>query len=143
MLFKFTAAFLLLGLTVLINAVGLTVLMRRLHLANVHADPGPWSSIWLLIRLAAGVVAVHILAISLWAGFYWWENCLEDFQTALYFSIITYTTVGYGDVVLTSEWRLLAGVEALTGILMCGLSTGYFFAIVNRLHTLRAPRDPG
>ena len=138
MLFKFTAAFLLLSLTVLINATGLIVLMRRLHLQTVNPNPGIWPSSGLLIRIAASLIVIHTLAISMWAGFYVWQNCLPDFPTALYFSAITYTTVGYGDIVLTPEWRLFSGVQALTGILMCGLSTGYFFAIVNRLHTFRA-----
>jgi hypothetical protein len=46
---------------------------------------------------------------------------------------VTYTTVGYGDLVLPEQWRLLGPVEGLTGILMCGLSTGFFFALVSRL----------
>lgn len=65
---------------------------------------------------------------------------MPDFQSALYFSAITYTTTGYGDFVLPPEWRLVGGVEALTGILMCGWSTGFFFAIVNRLYE-RRPDD--
>ena len=47
---------------------------------------------------------------------------------------MTYTTTGYGDLVLPKEWRLVGGVEALTGILMCGWSTGFFFVIVSRIH---------
>ncbi|MGH8045917.1 MAG: potassium channel family protein [Chthoniobacterales bacterium] len=130
--FKIAAAFILLALTVFINVAGLTWTMHRLNIAKIGADLRLWSSSWLLIRLAACVVAIHVVAISIWAGFYVWQGCLPDFHTSLYFSIITYTTVGYGDVVLTPDWRLLSGVEALTGILMCGLSTGYFFAVVHR-----------
>ena len=54
--------------------------------------------------------------------------------SALDFSAVTYTTTGYGDLVLAEGRRLLGAVEALTGILMCGWSTGFFFAIVNRLY---------
>jgi hypothetical protein len=57
--------------------------------------------------------------------------------SAFYFSAVTYTTTGYGDVVLPADWRLLGGVEALTGILMCGWSTGFFFAIVDRIYQPR------
>ena len=49
-----------------------------------------------------------------------------------------HTTTGYGDVVLPQAWRLHGGIEALTGILMCGWSTGFFFAIVNRLYVRQA-----
>jgi hypothetical protein len=59
---------------------------------------------------------------------------MPDLASALYFSAVTYTTTGYGDLVLAEEWRLLGAVEALTGILMCGWSTGFFFAVVNRLY---------
>jgi hypothetical protein len=46
---------------------------------------------------------------------------------------VTYTTTGYGDLVLPIEFRLIGGVEALTGILMCGWSTGFIFAMVSRM----------
>jgi hypothetical protein len=58
---------------------------------------------------------------------------MQDIQSALYFSAVTYTTTGYGDLVLPPEWRLVGAVEALTGILMCGWSTGFFFAVVSRI----------
>ena len=64
--------------------------------------------------------------------------CLEGRDgrspSALYFSAVTYTTTGYGDLVLPEQWRLVGGVEALTGILMSGWSTGFFIAVVNRLY---------
>jgi hypothetical protein len=45
--------------------------------------------------------------------------------------------VGYGDLVLPVAWRLVGGIEALTGILMCGWSTGFFFSVVSRMHAAR------
>ena len=70
--------------------------------------------------------------------FYVLAGAMPDVAAALYFSAVTYTTTGYGDLVLPEGWRLVGGVEALTGILMCGLSTGFFFAIVNRLYEVRS-----
>jgi hypothetical protein len=55
-----------------------------------------------------------------------------DAESALYFSGVTYTSLGYGDLMLPKPWRMAASLETLTGILMCGLSTGLFFAIVMR-----------
>ena len=126
--------FYLLALTVLIHAVGWAILMRRLHRSRVLDDGRFGSRLWLLIRVAAWTVTIHCIEITVWAAFYWWKGCLSDFETSLYFAIVTYTTLGYGDVVLAEGWRVLAGVEALTGILMCGWSTGFFFAVVSRLY---------
>jgi voltage-gated potassium channel Kch len=75
--------------------------------------------------------------------FYVWTHALPDLQSALYFSAVTYTTTGYGDLVLPKEWQLVGAVEALTGILMCGWSTGFFVAVVGRMFTTVArPVNP-
>jgi hypothetical protein len=68
---------------------------------------------------------------------------MPDLPTALYFSCVTYTTTGYGDLVLAGEWRVLGGIEALTGILMCGLSTGMFFAVFARVFGLNFANERG
>ena len=71
------------------------------------------------------------------------EHGMPDLESAMYFSAVTYTTTGYGDLVLPAQWRLVGGVEALTGILMCGWSTGFFFAIVSRVFGPRLnPANP-
>ena len=66
--------------------------------------------------------------------FYLWRGCLPNAEAAFYFSGVTYTTVGYGDLVLAQPWRMLGPIESLMGVLMCGLSTGYFFVVVSRIH---------
>jgi hypothetical protein len=85
-----------------------------------------------MIGVAAWSVLLHLLQISAWAIFYEWHDAFEDVPSSFYFSAVTYTTTGYGDLVLPREWRLVGGVEALTGILMCGLSTGFFFAVFSK-----------
>ena len=62
------------------------------------------------------------------------QAAIADLQSAFYFSAVTYTTTGYGDVVLPPEWRVVGGIEALTGILMCGWSTALLFAVMTRIH---------
>jgi hypothetical protein len=95
------------------------------------ASPPPT---WLLVRVASWLVLLHLLEISLWALLDTWGHAIPDMHSALYFSSVTYTTVGYGDVVLPEGWRLAGGIEALTGILMCGWSTGFFFAILSTIY---------
>ena len=128
------SASILLALTVLVHAVGIMVLLRWVLRAHVQIGGRFRAMTWLLIRLAWLLIAVHLVEIAIWALFFWRERCLSDLESAFYFSGVTYTTVGYGDLVLPKEWRLLGPVEGLTGILMCGLSTGFFFAVLSRLY---------
>ena len=131
---KLLAAWSLLAVSVAIHATGMAVVLRRTLAVPVSADGRVWPVTWILIRVAWWLIILHLLEIAVWAIFYWWQQCLPDLESAFYFAGVTYTTVGYGDLVLPKEWRLLGPVEALTGILMCGLSTGFFFAMVSKIH---------
>ena len=138
------AASLLLALCVAIHAAGLMAVLRRFTGPSQLNSLGVFAGTWLLVRVAWWLIFIHLIQIAVWAMFYFLMRCLPDLETALYFSVVTYTTVGYGEVVLSKEWRLMAGVEALTGILMCGLSTGFFFAVLSRMRTmLPAAKDAG
>jgi hypothetical protein len=79
------------------------------------------------------MILLHLGEIGVFALIYVWRGAMGDVTSALYFSAVTYTTTGYGDLVLPATWRLVGAVEALTGILMCGWSTGFFFAVVSRV----------
>ena len=140
MVAKLAIAFLLLALSVLTHAAGLALVARRLPVGRVVPGLNFFAGVWLLIRLAAWVVVIHIIEITGWALFYWWKQCLQDLESSLYFSVVTYATLGYGDLTLVKGWRLLSGFEALTGILMCGWSTGFFFAVVSRMYTPSSKR---
>jgi hypothetical protein len=133
MLSKLLTAWGLMALCVAIHAGAVTSALRW---QGRHLRPAqrfwPWTL--RLIGVAAWIVLMHLVEITVWAFFYYWKGAIADLQDALYFSTVTYTTTGYGDVVLPEEWRLVGGVEALTGILMCGWSTGLFFAVVTRLY---------
>ena len=131
MVSKLLIAWCLLALTVTIHAAGLSAMLR--HVLPRMADRRFWPMTGLLVRVAWCLVLLHLAEISVWALFYWWQDCLPDAESSFYFSGVTYTTVGYGDLVLPLEWRLFGPVEGLTGILMCGLSTGFFFAVVTKL----------
>jgi hypothetical protein len=83
------------------------------------------------------LIVIHAIEIAVWAVFYWWQKCFPDAESSFYFAGVTYTTLGYGDLVLPREWRLLGPIEGLTGILMCGLSAGLFFAMASRIYAAR------
>jgi hypothetical protein len=121
----------LMAICVVIHAAGMAHLLRRVR-REASVSPQVWQVCGLLIRMASLIVGLHLVEITVWALAYAWRGAMDDLQSALYFSAVTYTTTGYGDVVLPANWRLVGAVEALTGILMCGWSTGFFFAIVSR-----------
>jgi len=127
-----TMAIGLVVVTVAIHAIGFSALLRAMIRSHALAAWGFRRVTLLVIGMTCWLILVHLAEISVWGLFYFWQGCLPDADSALYFSGITYTTVGYGDLVLPKQWRMLAPLEALTGILMCGLSTGLFFAVVSR-----------
>jgi Ion channel len=133
MLSKLLIAFCLMALCVVIHASGLASALRWWR-RRPRAAQGFWAWTGLFVGVAGWMIVLHLFEVTVWALFYVWADAIADVQVAFYFSAVTYTTTGYGDVVLPEEWRLLGGVEALTGILMCGWSTGFFFAIVSRMY---------
>jgi len=139
---KLLIAFSLMALCVAIHAMGLTAAFRWMPVRMERGTRQFWQATWMLIRLAGWTVLVHLLQIAVWAFHYAWDGALPDLASAFYFSAVTYTTTGYGDLVLPKEWRLVGGVEALTGILMCGLSTGLFFAVFMRIFGLHRESAP-
>ena len=123
----------LVALNVVVHAGGLALLLRALSKSHAAPPVRPWAITWLLIRTAWWLILIHLVEIAIWALFYLGRGAMPDAESAFYFSGVTYTTVGYGDMVLPEPWRILAPLEALTGVLMCGLSTGFFFAVVARI----------
>jgi hypothetical protein len=98
---------------------------------------------WILIRVVFGLLLLHLLQITVWAAFYNLRGCFPDFNTAIYYSATSYSTVGYGDVIPPPTWRIFGAIEAVTGVLMFGWSTGVLISVVNHLqsHFLRGPGD--
>jgi hypothetical protein len=133
MLSKLLIAFCLMALCVMIHASGMIVALRKMKASVDRLDGGFWPATGMLVGTAGWTLLLHLAQILVWAFFYAWRGAMPDLTTAAYFSAVTYTTTGYGDLVLPEEWRLVGGVEALTGILMCGLSTGLFFAVFTKI----------
>ena len=124
----------LVTLTLLFQSAGMALLIHwaRIYIARGIKNLWPFRSAVLMIRFSTAMIVLHILQISLWAVFYRWR-CLSSWESSFYFSSATYSTVGYGDIVLPEGWRLLGPVEGITGVLMCGLTVSCLFAIVARL----------
>lgn len=129
-----SAAIVLVTLTLSLQCAGMARLISwaRTSFAPGVLRLGPIRSAILMMRLMTAFIGLHVLEILLWTAFYRWL-CFPVWESAFYFSAASYATVGYGDVVLPQMWRTLGPVESIIGVLMCGLSAGFLFAIVSRL----------
>jgi hypothetical protein len=96
----------------------------------------------LMVRFTGLLVCLHLAQILLWTSFYRWK-CFATWESAFYFAAGEYATVG-SNLSLSQTWRPIGPVESVTGVLMCGLSAGFLFAVVTRLVALVDPEivDP-
>jgi voltage-gated potassium channel Kch len=98
------------------------------------------------IAVAALVMMMSLVALLeslLWAVAYLQVGAITGLEEALYFSIVTFTTLGYGDIVLDEGWRLLAALEAANGIIMFGWTTALIFTSVQRVYSrVKASQEP-
>jgi hypothetical protein len=127
----------LIAITVVIHAVGTTAWVR--HLSQKYSGNALGSgrrATLVLVNTALIVFALHTLEIVIWAVAYQLllpVNELASFEEAVYFSFVTFTTLGYGDITLNEGWRLLSGIEALNGILLVGWTTAMIFSVVQNI----------
>lgn len=142
MLLQLTLGAILISTTVAIHGVFMGTYLWRLRRARTPVARSFWPMIGILAHLAVWCVLAHVLEILVWAVFYTGAGVMPDLETAGYFSAVTYATIGYGDITPPVEWRLLASMEGLIGILMCAWSGGFIFAVVTRL-TAPAPEVVG
>ena len=129
---------LMIGTTVMIHAAMLDLIIR-------HARKGEnflktlVGALWRPVLSSCIVVSIfmaHIINIWLWATLYILLECppLESFSDALYFATVTYTTLGYGDIILSEPFRMLSGIEAANGFILFGWTTAFIFEIVSQLY---------
>jgi len=125
------------AITVILHAVGTIGWIH--HLARRYPEGqglGRMSSaLYVLLTTVVMAISLHALQIAIWATAYLVLVPTGDLQTmeqALYFSFVTFTTLGYGDITLSEGWRILSGIEALNGILLVGWTTALLFAVVQR-----------
>jgi voltage-gated potassium channel len=131
---RFFAELPLINLTLWLQSAGVAALVAwvRRALAGDIREMSAIRSAALVVRSTMAVVVLHGLEILLWAGFYRW-HCLPSWDSAIYFSASSYSTLGCHDVSLPSNWRTLGPLESVIGVLMCGISVSLLFAIVSRL----------
>ena len=102
---------------------------RRLGRAGVNF----WNDVGIVTLAISFALAAHLVDVALWAALFMFCGEFSGFGTAYYHSAVNYTTLGYGDLVMTPTWRLLGPLEAADGMLMFGVSTAIIFALTQRL----------
>ena len=105
-----------------------------------------WMGTRILITTGVVLLMMHVAQILAWAVTYRWlvpGEELYTFEKATYFSFVTFTTLGYGDITLSEDYRMLSGIQAVNGILLVGWSTAVLFAIVQRIWVTQAQQNNG
>lgn len=136
------AALGLLVVMVLIHGAGIVAVTKILQLEDrsLRAHRVDAKAFGLLTSIALWLFALHLLEIGVFALFYRSVGALPDVESALYFSVSAYSTLGQPDLNFPDEWRILGAIEGLVGFLLIGWSTAVFFADINKLLRERAPR---
>jgi len=123
--------------TVVIHAAGTMALIRglRRHFAHPVAILKNYKAITAQIWAAAVLMVLHVIEIHVWALAYLVAvpgEQLDTYEKVAYFSFVTFTSLGYGDIVLEGPERVLSGIEALNGMLLIGWSVALLFVVVQR-----------
>lgn len=120
-LFSFLAlATVMVVLTTSIHLGGLAALIALMRWREGHSNhvASAWWQMALILGVVQGLFFLHAVQIWVYAALYRFGGVIESFEEALYFSTSTFTTVGYGDIVLEPGWRVLAGIESANGFLL-------------------------
>lgn len=128
----------MIGLTVVIHAVGLDFIIRHAKFIEniVRSISLPFWKPLTGASIVICVFAVHIIQIWIWALLYYNLGAFPgiNFSDVLYFSTATYTTVGYGDIVASSAYKMLSAIEGANGFLLLGWTTAFIFELISRLY---------
>jgi len=124
--------------TVLMHAIGLLILGRGVRIAVVEElarDIHPLSprGVTLIVSVVLGLFIVHGLEIWSYAWLYTRLGAVESLRESVYFSTITYAAIGFSDDAIAQEWKLIAAIEGINGLLLIGWSTAFFVTVMGRL----------
>jgi hypothetical protein len=137
------AALLLASLVSYAVAMSLIVRVVARLIQKGYTGPGFWKNLAVVTLVMLITAAAHLTQIALWAVVFLLCGEISDFEKAFYFSAQNYTSLGYGDVLLSDRWRLLGPLEAINGLLFFGLSTALLFAVVSHLIANRLRAEVG
>lgn len=129
---------------IVVHAIG-TYAMLQWMLSEIECRNflARWRTVWTLLRFLLALVVLHSFEIAMWGQFYRWQGCFPDDETAWYYSLTSYTTVGYGDGVIANPWRLMGGLEAMFGVLLFAWSTAALVTLLTYIQNAHVKRRFG
>lgn len=138
MIAELSIATLMVLLTVVIHGAGLFGLSRALRLeareeAAAHLHPMSPRGMAITLALVLGLIALHGVEIWTYALLYLTLDAVHALREAVYFSTITYATIGYSDNAIAPGWKLIAAIEGVNGVILLGWSTAFFVRVVARM----------
>ena len=135
MLFQILLGSVLILLTTVIHAGGMSVGLRWLKMmVSRHQELGSFLTRSLVVGAVVLIMfAATIIEAGVWATTYISLGVLSGFEEALYFSTVTYTTLGYGDIVLADQWQLLSALQAANGVIMFGWTTAVIVVAIQTI----------
>jgi Ion channel len=138
MLANLALATFMVTLTVVIHFAGLLALMRILERRGrgLRAHESVAAQFIVLIVVVLGIVAIHSIEIWAYAAAFIAVGAVSDFEAALYFSTVSFTSLGYGDIVLDTKWRIFGAIEAANGLILFGWTTAFLMSLMGKLRTL-------
>jgi len=124
-------------ITILVQVIFIQVAIKQLRRIEakdsfVHGKLKTLPAVYLLSLSTLWLLAALSIAIWIWAGFFQLLQCFETLEESLYFSMVAFTTLGFGDVTLPQEWRILSGMIAANGLVLFGLNTAFLFEVLHR-----------
>lgn len=136
MLIQLLVGTVFLMITVIFQSLSFDIIIRKavwLIEKRINALKSMWKAA-IIASVTFSVACVLIIEVWFWGLFYYYIDEFPNLETALYFSTSAFTTVGFGDIYLDREWRLLSSIEAMNGFIMFGWATAFIFEIVSHVY---------
>jgi len=124
-------------LVVIFHLMGLALLLRAMRSHSKVFRTMRILPLTLLLSVTLGIILLHTVEIWLYAGLYLYLGVFRTLEQSLYFSTVTYSSLGYGDVLLPPQWRLLGSIECPVGIILLGMSTAFIISVLTKFRLLR------
>ena len=145
MVFQLLLGSLIISLTIIVQVVFMETAARTLSRSKSwFAQNGKrYRNVFALVGVTLWLMASHSLGVWFWAATFLATGAFEEMEPALYFSVVSFTTLGFGDILLPEKWRLLSGLSAANGLLIFGISTAFLVEFMSRLRRAQEAGQDG